>query len=620
MLDIQREQCVENISFILLNQLLAQTDASFQGLVKLKQQIRDYVANDGQIKLLLPAFPCKTNNLDKVLGHKPDMGEYLVLRKFVKAIRDIQAVYKPGVTFYIFSDYHTFSDYISVDLEHHYEYSDELRKMVESMNCSDYLKIVNFEHFEAFDGLTDDQYFRGLKDKFGDPSYEQNFAELKLRNNKMNNTYLGLKKFMNQDQKHVLSKYSYKSRRQRLAEIAKGMMVQGKALDSFLQAHFGDCIRLSIHEHPMVGKKYSLFLFEEKQFKTPWHSTMMFDSTTGKFVVDSREKHLNSRGVIIPVMHQERAWCYLKLTARTEEMAHQLKQLSATLYHEKSGLVLESNTADLPVSSLNQKELRHLMKEFGTVTLRGFNEFSEPTEMENWYCERGSAVPWQFGQVQIMASQHTEHAALPLHWNLMCPPSYMGVNQDKYCYEDYTPDEFILYCRCHSNQQHDGVSAIISVDAALAAISVHGFEREALRNTSLRYSPQTQHPEPESMVYPLVTQCPWSKQDVVRWAQSEGEHAQSEILFSINAEIVASPTYDQVAPLENRMNQICGDERLQTRHQIQEGDLLLVNNHSTLMGAEPFIGKRELWRMQLQPKSVNSPWQPHNMAEFNRAS
>ncbi len=40
---------------------------------------------------------------------------------------------------------------------------------------------------------------------------------------------------MNQDQKFVLAPLSYKDRRRRLADKAKGMMVQGKALDNFLQ-------------------------------------------------------------------------------------------------------------------------------------------------------------------------------------------------------------------------------------------------------------------------------------------------------------------------------------------------------------------------------------------------
>ncbi|MBF4386611.1 PvcA, partial [Vibrio anguillarum] len=205
MLDHQQQQCVDNIAFILLDQLLAQTDATFTGYQKLKTQIAQCVIENKVITLLLPAFPCKTNNLDKVLGYKPDLGEYRVLQKFVNAIRDIQSVYSPGVMFYIFSDYHTFSDYINVDLEHHYTYSDELRNMVENMNASDCLKIINFEHFSAFDDLNEYQYFNGLKQRFGDAEYERDFARLKQHDNAMHHTYLGLKKFMHQDQKYALA-------------------------------------------------------------------------------------------------------------------------------------------------------------------------------------------------------------------------------------------------------------------------------------------------------------------------------------------------------------------------------------------------------------------------------
>lgn len=155
----------------------------------------------------------------------------------------------------------------------------------------------------------------------------------------MNQTYLGLKKFMNQDQKFVLAPLSYKDRRRRLADIAKGMMVQGKALDNFLQQKFADCIRLSIHEHPMIGKKYSLFLFHERQFKTPWHSTLLFDASRGEFIIDSKENHLKRSGVILPVTHDGKPWCYLQLSAADEVHAHALRQIRAELQHENRGCI-----------------------------------------------------------------------------------------------------------------------------------------------------------------------------------------------------------------------------------------------------------------------------------------
>ncbi len=59
MLDAQQETYVEKISFILLNQLIAQCNASYNGLAHLKSQIRRFVNSQEKIKLLLPAFPVK---------------------------------------------------------------------------------------------------------------------------------------------------------------------------------------------------------------------------------------------------------------------------------------------------------------------------------------------------------------------------------------------------------------------------------------------------------------------------------------------------------------------------------------------------------------------------------
>ncbi len=74
MLDVYRETEIDKITFILLDQIIAQCDATYQGIAKLKQQLRDSIREQKKIKLLLPAFPCKTNNLDKVISHEPDMG------------------------------------------------------------------------------------------------------------------------------------------------------------------------------------------------------------------------------------------------------------------------------------------------------------------------------------------------------------------------------------------------------------------------------------------------------------------------------------------------------------------------------------------------------------------
>lgn len=630
MLKNRKERQIEEITFILLNQLIAQFDASIHGLLKLKDQVRKFVTEEQPVQLLLPAFPCKTNNLDKVISHTPDLGEYLVLRKFVKAIRDIQAVYDPGITFYIFSDYHTFSDYISVNIDHHYEYSDHLREMVKRMNCSDSLKIVNFEHFSEFDELEDFEYFRGLKEKYGEPGYEENFAELKLRDNKMNNTYLGLKKFMNQDQCHVLADLSTKKRRLRLAEIAKGMMVQGRALDNFLNQKFPDCIRLSIHQHAMVGKKYSLYLFEERAFKTPWHCAMLFDASSGRFIADTRQSHFERDGVVLPVTYDDRSWCYIRLSASTQENEQLLSQVKAVLYREKFGLMLINENNDCPVSAIAHQDIQNLIKEFGTVVLRGFNTFAEPEDLEQWYGQRGALVPWKFGYTHIItpieghqdkpSSSADSQEALPMHWDLLCPPPYMGISQERYQYEDFTPNEFVLYCHRNEPVDADIHGLNLTADTALAALRIHGREREQLRNTVLRYSTRESYFGGDSKSYPLLITCPWTGQDTIRWWEMWDDRDHAGALQPNYSTIEQSEHYEDMNVLEDRMLEICMDPVVCFKHQFRNGDLVLLNNHTTIHARTDFQGYREMWRIQLQPDSINSPWQPHNLVELDQVS
>ncbi|GAA5645648.1 L-tyrosine/L-tryptophan isonitrile synthase family protein [Vibrio proteolyticus] len=575
MLDHQQQQCVDNIAFILLDQLLAQTDATFHGYQTLKMQISDCVTQRKPITLLLPAFPCKTNNLDKVLGHLPDLGEYRVLRKFIQAIRDIQSVYSPGVMLYIFSDYHTFSDYIHVDLEHHYRYSDGLRNMVENMNASDCVKIINFEHFPAFDDLNEYQYFSGLKQRFGDPAYEQDFARLKQHDHAMHCTYLGLKKFMHQDQKHVLVTLSHKARRERLSEMAKGMMVQGRALDNFLNAYFSHAIRLSIHEHPMQGHKYSLFLFEERAFKTPWHTCVLFDARRGEFVIDTQQQHRQQEGVIVPVTYQGTLWCLLRLYVSDAADAQLLGSLRATLQAEQFGLTLEWPD-EIALACLPQAQLRQLARAFSVVRLRGARPLSTPDQLEQWLTPNGECLP----EKDVASALQAQSA-----WFGLSLPSDHAARD--YSYSDTTPDEWAFCCT-------ETRAEVALWDASLAALRLNGAQRASLQTTLVTYA--------EARTYPLVMRVPrygWS----LRWSPAlvtavsfSGQNLDRE---SVTASL--APALDRSAA-----------HHVMT---LQSGDVLLVNNHTTLIASA--VGTCEGVVVR-QPISVNSPWQAHNQPTESR--
>ncbi|WP_227646862.1 hypothetical protein, partial [Klebsiella pneumoniae] len=89
------------------------------------------------------------------------------------------------------------------------------------------------------------------------------------------------------------------------------------------------------------------------------------------------------------------------------------------------------------------KELSQLVKEFGSVLLRGFAPLADAEQLQTWYLNHRSAVTWAY-EVSVQAFKGSA-GEQPLHWELSCPPAYMAVHPHRYQYEDYTPHEYAVY-------------------------------------------------------------------------------------------------------------------------------------------------------------------------------
>jgi len=72
------------------------------------------IANDKPIHMVLPGFPAKSPNLNKVLGKHPDKGEQLALCFLNNMCDSIQSLYPPGAKITICSDGHVFADLVQV--------------------------------------------------------------------------------------------------------------------------------------------------------------------------------------------------------------------------------------------------------------------------------------------------------------------------------------------------------------------------------------------------------------------------------------------------------------------------------------------------------------------------
>ncbi|UAA40229.1 L-tyrosine/L-tryptophan isonitrile synthase family protein [Paraneptunicella aestuarii] len=621
------ENIVDLILFELTQEVLICNNSTHEGYEKLKSQIKLHVENKQPIRFILPAFPCKSVNRNKVLGTKPDMGEYLAIKKLVKTIRNIESIYPQGSIVTIFSDYHTFSEFISVDLTHHYQYSEGLKQIINSFNASDIIAVTNFQHFQEFAAYEVHEYSDALRALYGDKQYQDNFDNLLETDENVHLTYIGMKRFMCEDQRPLTNAMTKKERNQRISDIAKGMMLQGKALDKFLAKHYDDYIRLSIHDHPFNGSKYSVALFEKSviekgSIKTPWHNTVLFDTSNAQFSIaplieHQVETHIGSQ-VLLPVQYKNSPWLLIKLSSAKPSVLEQYCKLELSLIRHQCGLIIDGKNTGLSLHDFDNNELTALNKQFGVVVLRNFERFHTSKDYENWYQKRGKMIPWKFGFTHVVApeighqgkppSSVDSEEGLPIHWDLNSPPAYMNIDQSIHKYSDYTPREFTLYC--HRMETADPAQQGLSllVDTLNASLSINGHLRESLRNTHLSYFTEQSYFGGIERVYPIVMHSKWLQEDIIRWWEVWDSKDHPNTIQPNYSKIVDSPEFKDMAQLEKILRAICMSESNMFKLAMQPGDAILINNETMLHGRTEFKGYRELWRIQLQPPAINSPF------------
>lgn len=128
----------------------ARIDRWMEGRDQFIENVRFFTSRRLKIEAVLPAFPCKSHNLEKVKSPEPDMGEELAVRRIIDFVEKINSIYEPGMIFHIVSDGHVFSDCINVDDDTVDAYTIKLMETYERVKP------------KGFDGVR----FRGLNDCF----------------------------------------------------------------------------------------------------------------------------------------------------------------------------------------------------------------------------------------------------------------------------------------------------------------------------------------------------------------------------------------------------------------------------------------------------------------------
>lgn len=618
----------------------------------LLNQIYKLVDENKIMKFLLPAFPVKSPNKDqKVLGTNVDFAESIAIDNLLSVARKIQGIYEAGVKFIIMSDYHTFDQYIQVDEESYNIYHQGLKNMIKDKGADDVIDLINLSYFKEFENVPEGEISTSLGELFGGEAFRKKFDDQVKSNPELLKKYTQQLKFFKKDLSHILRLSPNSKRKVFLKHVVTGAMSQGVALDAFLrqQNKIKDYIRLSIHHHQPESGKFAVDLFKNKcyvangvQLRTPWHNTVVLDTLNGHYYVDTKEESEkeDSNSKVVIVNHNGEPWLYLKLYLN-EGVSKEDLDLQISLIKHSCGLVVESpKSKQTSIKVLKSETIKTLINEFGIVLFRGFKEFEVSDDFLSFYENHLQQKPlvWEFGPVykvtpdKNMPGNVNSHQGLPIHWDLTAPPKYMGIDQDIHKYEDFTCPIFALYCRSFAESHTNGDvevnskanGATIFVDATAATLSIHGRTNKSWKQLYLKYETElAKEDEDGSQVhfggkgntytYPLIHQCPnHPDKDVLRWWQdwTKEEFPKSK---QFNHSVIASYPKDLATitkkEIEEKVREIAFDERFFFSHQYDEGDLVFVNNYTTLHGRNPFNHgvQRELWRIQSIPVSDNIP-------------
>ncbi|KAK1959861.1 pyoverdine/dityrosine biosynthesis protein [Colletotrichum sublineola] len=279
----------EAVMNVLLSSSEIDTDeAALNAKDSFRPRIRQHMAANRQIPMVLPAFPGKSkNNTQKVLDIFPDLGEELALARLNDLCSQIKQLYKPGAKVIIAADGACYSDVLEYTDDHLWEYDVTLRQMVANAgyDCFEFVHFMNLVGTCSKSTMTKEEFFGLLKssqqammEKYLPPDFDVDKAI--NSDSDMKSTYLAYCKFLTIDlsQPMKASGHSCKEVKRTVHSIAKTLISRGAAFAEALRQRYPDCVRLSIHSSNGKTKiPIRLIPSPDPVSMTPWHCVVAVD-------------------------------------------------------------------------------------------------------------------------------------------------------------------------------------------------------------------------------------------------------------------------------------------------------------------------------------------------------
>lgn len=233
------------------------------------QRALGFVRRGKPLHFVLPAFPAKSPNPKKVLGHLPDTAERVALTFLHNLCVNIQKIYRPGARVTICSDGRVFSDLVEVPDPHVTAYRDGLGKILGMLGTTT-LDTYNLE--DEFGVIGYDNMRKELVDSYAKPLEE--VRSQVAGGGPLLSMFNGQARFLFDDMVGMNPSMSRSQARKVTKERAYHMILRSDAWGSLVARKFPDALRLSIHPQPSHNAKIGIHLLQTfDNWLTPWHAT-----------------------------------------------------------------------------------------------------------------------------------------------------------------------------------------------------------------------------------------------------------------------------------------------------------------------------------------------------------
>ncbi|MGY2008270.1 L-tyrosine/L-tryptophan isonitrile synthase family protein [Nocardia gipuzkoensis] len=243
------------------------------------------------VHFIIPAFPAKSRNRRKTLGHLPDMAEVLAIESLQGFCDQISAVYRPGAIVTICSDGHVFSDTLGIPDIHVDHYGDELRRVIRSTGGG---SIGLYGLRDAMPEMGWDERRQRLLKEFSDGI--DVLREAVRTESAARRMFNGIHRFMVEDNAVLMPELSATQRRNRSKETAYEVVQRSQAWSRLMGETFPDAVRLSIHPQANHSDKIGFHLLRtQDSWLTPWHGVVLDDGTNYTLVKRMQAEELGAR-------------------------------------------------------------------------------------------------------------------------------------------------------------------------------------------------------------------------------------------------------------------------------------------------------------------------------------